>query len=429
MAKSKYKKRADGRYMIQIQVGVDPKTGRVKKKSIYAKTIRELEDTAAKYRLNLEKGLIIDDKGLTVEKWGMAWLEIYKSNKAYGTKTLYEIMLKAHIIPAIGMLKLKDVRDYHVRGIINKKVAEGHIRTAQNILLCVKQIFKTAVANKYIYENVTDGIEKPVGVASKKRILTQQEIGLIDTADLTLKERAFLLTALHTGVRRGEELALSEKDIDLTGKILTVNKAIFFKHNQAEIKYMPKSVSGIRSIPIIDELHEVLSEYIGKLNGIVQFPSKNTLVGESPETKYNQYEYKPLFSSASGGLMSEAVFRRFWGNIIDKLNIAAGGRTDYLKDENGEYMRDEYGKRKTSRVMAIASDITPHIFRHTFATNLYYAGVDIKMAQYLLGHASIEMTMEIYTHLDKETNKDAIGKLNEYIKQSKISQKEKGLPG
>lgn len=69
---------------------------------------------------------------------------------------------------------------------------------------------------------------------------------------------------------------------------------------------------------------------------------------------------------------------------------------------------------------------TPHIFRHTYATNLYYAGIDVKKCQYLLGHSSIEMTLKIYTHLDsKRSDKEDFDKINDFFSQSKVSQTEK----
>ena len=58
---------------------------------------------------------------------------------------------------------------------------------------------------------------------------------------------------------------------------------------------------------------------------------------------------------------------------------------------------------------------TPYTFRHTYATNLYYAGIDIKRCQYLLGHSSIEMTLKIYTHLDNKNNDGYFGKINNYF--------------
>lgn len=88
-----------------------------------------------------------------------------------------------------------------------------------------------------------------------------------------------------------------------------------------------------------------------------------------------------------------------WQAIVKKLNEAAGGKGD-IKPIIG---------------------LTPHILRHDYATNLYYAGVDIKEAQYLLGHSDIKMTLEIYTHL-KRDNTGVANKLDKiYSSQSVVS--------
>lgn len=92
--------------------------------------------------------------------------------------------------------------------------------------------------------------------------------------------------------------------------------------------------------------------------------------------------------------MTKSSYRKFWLGIIKTLNQSSD----------------------------ISIDFTPHICRHTYATTLYYSGVDIKTAQYLLGHSSLQMTLQVYTHLDKDRMTDEISKLNEYVSQSKISQ-------
>jgi len=106
--------------------------------------------------------------------------------------------------------------------------------------------------------------------------------------------------------------------------------------------------------------------------------------------------------------MSETAFRRFWEKIYNCLNRTAGGGVKRVKGEDG--------KTHCAKMIVIADDITPHLFRHTYATMLYYTGVDIKTAQYLLGHATIQMTMELYTHLEAENNTSAMDKINDFLK-------------
>ena len=92
--------------------------------------------------------------------------------------------------------------------------------------------------------------------------------------------------------------------------------------------------------------------------------------------------------------MTKSSYRKFWAGIEKTLNQVSGTNIAF----------------------------TPHICRHTYATSLYYSKVDIKTAQYLLGHSSLKMTLEIYTHLDKKQISYEVDKLNKYISQSKISQ-------
>ena len=127
----------------------------------------------------------------------------------------------------------------------------------------------------------------------------------------------------------------------------------------------PKSHSSNRTIPIPDVLIDDLKTHIKSLKG----------------------EY--LFE-VDGALMKDYQFKKMWDNF------------------KKVYVRD---------VSEIKPDITSHIFRHTYATMLYNAGVDIKTAQYLLGHATIQMTLDIYTHLQEGKEKVAIEKLNNLLSE------------
>jgi len=381
---AKYKKRPDGRYLIQIMTGRQ-ENGKPIYKSIYAYTVRELEEKAAAFRQEMERGIVVDDEGLTVTKWARKWFETYKAGKAHNTRRMYKTAIETHIIPAIGHYRLRELKPHHVQELINKKHNEGLTKTLINIKLTLGQILGQAVKNEYIYKNIMDSVELPSIKKRKKRSLTDAEQSIILNADLSPKERVFLLTLLFTGIRRGEALILTKNDVDLVKRTLTVNKTVVFIGNHPELKPMPKSEAGNRVIPLPDILLTDLTDYLQNVKGIYVFPS------------------------ASGELMTETAYRRFWDKIMRNLNLAARGKNGRLK------------------ILKIAQDITPHIFRHTYATSLYYAGVDMKTAQYLLGHASIQMTMDIYTELNTDKNVSAASQLDDYylklVSQKSVSDK------
>jgi len=385
---NKYKKRKDGRYCVQIQIGQygeadGVRDGKPRFKSLYARTQPELEKKERDFRNNLEKGIIIDDKGLTVGQWSLKWLELYKSNVSYNTKRMYESSIKTYIIPSFGQYKLKDLRPHHVQQLINSLEAKGHNRTAEIVCLTLRQILETAIKNELIYRNVIDNISRKKAEKTVKRALSDYEIELIKSVDLPLREKAFVFLLLNTGLRRGEAFALMRGDISLIDRTITVSKSTITKQNRMEIKNSPKSLAGNRVLPITDELYPVIAEWLHENKSLYVFPT------------------------ARGGLMTDTAFRYMWDKIIRALNLAAGGR-------EGEFF-----------VKKIADDITPHIFRHTYASLLHRAGVDIKTAQYLLGHSSLKMTMDIYTHLDNQKKEKEIDKFNQFMtsfSQSKVSQ-------
>ena len=312
-----------------------------------------------------------------VEQWGIKWLKLYKSAKEYNTYAMYLNALNSHIIPEIGGIRLSALKSHHIQEMLNDIISVGHYRTAEIVRLTIKQIIQQAIINEYIYKDVSLKVSLPQSQKKEKRSLSNEEKAIFEKAKLTQRERVFVDLLYYTGVRRGEALALTVKDIDFKNRRLIINKNLVIKDGESHLKNSPKTNAGNRSIPLPAKLLSELQEYIAHAKNIY------------------------LFTMKSGEPMTKSSFRRFWYNILDKMNVAAGG--------------DEFSRSDTA-IRLIAKDVTPHIFRHTYATNLYYAGIDVKTAQRLLGHSSIQVTLEIYTHLDAEVSiSNTEDKLNSYF--------------
>ena len=365
---AKYKKRADGRYATHVTIGTKS-DGRPQRKTVYAKTMRELEEKAAELRRQVGAGSIVDDGGITVGQWAYEWLKTYKTGIAPSSFEVYEVSLRAHIIPALGHMKLKNVKPFHVQGLINAMSGKGLTRATEKAAMTAKQLFNRAVENGLITKSPAVVLEMPTKVKREKRALSEVEKNAFESAALDLTEKAFVLTMLYAGLRRGEVLALTWDDIDIDKKTISISKTWTVHGNEGVIKPSPKTKAGNREIPMTGNLHSSI---------------KNLHASQAGSRNY-------LFTS-SGNPMTLSEFRAFWKRISEKLALSLG--TDLSKD------------------------VTPHIFRHTYATMLFYAGVDIKAAQYLLGHSSVAVTMEIYTHLDKSKLSTAADKLDEYISSS-----------
>ena len=378
----KYKKRADGRYRTSVVVGYDDETGKQKRKYVYARTQLELDKKITDIKQKLNTNTYADDENITVKDWAERWLDLYKSSVQHNTKTSYKRAVENYIIPYLGDIRLSRLKKINVQEMINAIVEKGNLRTAKLVSLTIKQLLNQAADNELIYKNVANNINVPKYEAPEKRSLTPAELKLFEDAELTDKERAFIAVIRYCGLRRGEALALSRTDFDFVNNILHVSKAVAYTDGKPQIKE-PKTKAGIRDIPMPDKLRKIILAYIKNLDGIYLFPSSTSYI------------------------MTKSSFRRFWEDILDKVNTCAGGFGYKARSEN----------QKKLILINQNNDITPHIFRHTYASDLYAAGVDLKTAQTYLGHSSISMTMNIYTHLNEKTRQENKQKICNYFEE------------
>ena len=225
-------------------------------------------------------------------------------------------------------------------------------------------------------KNPFSAIKVPYVEPETRRALTEEEVSLITENWRGARMGLAAMIMLYAGLRIGEVLALEWSDIDFDKRTITVSKARATLKNQPYLK-TPKTKAGIRVIPIPEVLYEVLCS-TRKKKGLV-CPDVN------------------------GNLMSGVAQTNAWRSYINHLNECAGGRRGS-------------GRRKP---VIVIEKITPHMLRHTYATMLFDAGVDVKSAQKFLGHSDIEVTLEIYTHLSKFKEEQAIRALDEHLRERK----------
>lgn len=220
---AKYKKRPDGRYATSTIVGYTD-DGKPKRKTLYGRTIMELDKKVAEFKSLQNKGIIINDEGMTVEQWGKKWLELYKADKAYNTYLMYQNALNTHIIPNLGNIRLNALKSHHIQELLNRIIRDGHHRTAEIVKITIKQIIQQAIINEYIYKDISLGLTLPNKKKPKKRALTDAEKKLIFKADFNSMERVFIDLLYYTGIRKGEALSLTVSDIDFINKKISISK-------------------------------------------------------------------------------------------------------------------------------------------------------------------------------------------------------------
>ncbi len=369
----KVTKQKNGRYQRSIVVGHEA-DGKPVRKFFTAKTQRELDGKIAEYRAQERSGLAVADDRLTFAQMAALWLEQYNPTAGLTRRKRCRTVAEKSLVPVLGGMKLKDLRKMHLQAIVNGMTEAGYSeKTMAELKQIASQILEMAVENDFLGRNVFLKVKVPKVEAEERKPIGEHERQLIEAYYKGHRMGVPALIMLYCGLRKGELLALTWEDIDLEAKILTVNKSAWFDNNRAAVK-PPKSKAGTRTIPIPDKLVNILRETATE--GLV-CPKK------------------------AGGLMTHTVYLRNWNSFIHYLNLKAGG-----KDRS----------RSNPKVWAMEA-FTAHQLRHSYATMLYDAGVDVLTAQKYLGHADVQTTMKIYTHLSARKEQGSIEAWNTYVSQ------------
>lgn len=274
----------------------------------------------------------------------------------------------------IKYIQPKDINEF-----IKQYAQTGVYRkTVRTQLLIMNLIFNYCVLKGYLKYNPAECIEIPRHLPHKIRTLPSKENidkikkGLNSTFGLF----AYLL--LFTGCRKGEALALKYSDIDRNNKFISISKSVYYVGNKPFLKY-PKTDSGIRKIILLNNLEKALP--FG-----------------------NPQDY--IFSNDKNNILTSSQFQKYW--------------KAYCKDV-GIYKIKPYLEKSGRIHNRVFPLITPHQLRHAYATLLFDAGIDEKDAQQLLGHASIVMTRDVYTHISSERKEKTARILNEYLSHKLLS--------
>ncbi|MEG1884211.1 MAG: site-specific integrase [Clostridia bacterium] len=379
-------KQKNGRYQRSVKIGVDA-DGKPIRKFFTATTLREVDAMVAAFKQEqkqadegTEQAALVNTT--TFSEMGAIWLSEYKRHISDGARRRYESVLEKHLKPVIGGVMLADLKPLHLRSIINKMADDGYSgKTLAEIKQTAAQVMEAAVENDMARRNVFAKIRVPKTEAEEREPVSEATRRLI--LDTCAEHRMGIpaLSMLYMGIRKGELIALKWEDIDLAGERLSVNKAVTFHNNSVSVK-TPKTKSGFRSVPI------------PKL--ILQILTKAKAAAAS--------EY--VCPSVEGKLMTHTAYNSAWNSYLHFLNLKAGGRD---------------ASRSNPKVQA-AEEFTAHQLRHTYATMLYDAGVDVKSAQKFLGHSDIQVTLKIYTHLSEGKEQAAVDALNAFF------DKQTGIP-
>lgn len=313
---------------------------------VYADTLEEIGRKKAEKLQELKKRQP-KETHLTVADWVPRCIDAYKIGQSEDTKEEYRKQLDRAIVRHIGKLRLIDVTPLICQETLNLQA--GKSRSLINLVYNgLRFIFSHAYNNGLIIENPAERMVKPKGTYNPRRALTSEERKvLIKVASKERKYYCFLLM-LFCGCRPSEACACKGSDISIDdGTPILHIRGTKTKHAD-------------RFVPIPKELYKLIKG-----------------------TKKNDY----ISVYPSGLPIKQDNRRRLWLGLWYKMNIEAGTETY----RNG--LLEPY---------KIPKDLTPYCLRHEYCSELARKGIDIRIAQRLMGHATITMTANIYTHIENE---------------------------
>lgn len=372
--------RADGLYMYRY---TDAMTG--KRQTVYAKDLPELRAKEKQIEKDIADNIITDSaiKKLTVNKLVDRYLKTREL--ADTTRVNYIKMWNNRAKDEIGNFKVIQLRSSHIKAYYAKMSRSGYSHsTIKMIHTMLYPALEMAVDDNIIRKNPSKNcLVSDYGVAVKeKEVLTlEQQRKLLDfvAGSNIYKQYMWMLQIfLQLGLRCGELLGLRTCDVDMLNKKIVISHQLIYKNLGDGCRFhisSTKTDAGIRVIPMNNTVYNAFEQ---------QFKTNNML-DKSCNIEVDGYTDFVFLTKRGRPLMPSALNNILY-NIIDAYNVE--------ELENA---------RKECRGVELINKISVHSLRHTACTNMVMQGVNIKVLQYIMGHADCSISLNVYSHVANQS--------------------------
>lgn len=306
-----------------------------------------------------------------------------KVNIREHTKSNYMLLWRTAVQDSkLGNMKISQIKQIHVRKFYADQAKKGSatstIKTYHNIIC---PTFEMAVNSDIIRKNpAREAIKGINGTQKKKEALTVEEqkrfLNFVKESDVYNIYYPMLSLELLTGLRVGELVGLTWKDIDSINNVIHIQHQLQYLKLDGKFKFYVsplKTEVGKRDIPITPEIRKCLTD----IKNVMMF------TGRRSEVKVDGYTGF-LFVTKNGTVYAVSAINFILNNIVEKYNKI-----------------EEKKASKEKRSPEYLPHISSHILRHTACTRMAEQGIDVKVLQYIMGHSDIGVTMNVYNHVDK----------------------------
>jgi len=348
--------RSKDTYSIKISLGKDPATGKYKSQWFTVKgSKKDAEKRLSELLHQMDTGAYMKPGKTTVADYLTQWLSNYvKPNLSPRGYERYESIIRVHLIPAIGSIQLTQLRSSHLQKHYSSMLETGlSPRSVRYHHVILHKALATALKWGLISRNVADGVDVPRPQHIEIQTWDEAELSQFLEAAKNTQYYALFYTALYTGARRSELLALRWQDIDFLYGQIYVNRSMHHLKDRSYVFTAPKSERSRRTIALPPSAFLVLSEYR-------KAKEAESLLMDVPISDSD------LVFNVLGKPLRPNTVSRAWSMLAVKAGVKV---------------------------------IRLHDARHTHASLMLKQGIHPKVVQERLGHSTIAITLDTYSHV------------------------------
>ena len=357
------KQRSKGSWTIILNLGRDPATGKRKQQWLTIRgTKKDAETKLAELQHRLDTGSYIKPDKITLGQFLDRWLKDYAwPSLSAETAQAYDIMARTHLIPALGFIPLQQLTATHIQAYYTEKLTSGRRdgqgglspRTVRHHHRLLHVLLESAVKLQLVQRNVSDSVDAPKFRPKEMRTFSQDDmLTFLESVKQTEYYPVFY-TALFTGMRRSELLAIRWSDVDLDLGVISINRSLHHLADKSFVFQPPKTAKSRRQVPLAPSNSIVLRKHLEGQR------IARLLIGQP----INDDDL--LFCQVNGSPLLPHSVSQAWRRLVKKAGFPG---------------------------------IRLHDARHTHATLMLEQGVNWKIISERLGHGSVAMTLDLYAH-------------------------------
>lgn len=376
-----------------------------KRQYLYAKTLEELREKEQEVFRDKSDGIRTVNRNITVNDVYELWVKLKKGLKD-NTFSNYQYMYEQFVSQDFGKKKIAAIKRSDIRRFYNALADDLHLKVAtiDNIHTVLHQVLDLAVEDEYLRNNPSDNALKELkqshdfdGERRKALTLDEQKrlMSFLKNSEQYNHWLPIITVMVEGGLRVGEATGLRWEDVDLENNLIDINHTLVYYNHRVGGCYFaintPKTAAGRRSVPMTSAVKEAFQRERA-------YQLENGIVCDVRIGGYTDFVFVNRFGKAQHqGTINKAIRR-------------------IIRDCNGEELELLDAGKIRKKDLVLLPKFSCHSLRHTCATRLCEAGVNMKVVQDVLGHADISTTMNIYTDATRGFKEKEINRFEEFLK-------------